>query len=100
MGRRGDWVDRGCHYLWMGRLVPTEGSHGTERGDGSSGSTGGIGRIAKTNRARSGDYPSRKCTTFHRFTDLFPHKRISEEVVCGHRRPGDSSATACGDLKS
>ncbi len=88
---RGDCVYRGCHPFWMGRLVPCQGPHGISLGDGSSGSTGGVGRIAKTNRARPRDYPPRKCTTIHRFTDLFPHKRISEEVVCGYRGTAETT---------
>src|SRR5882757_626648 len=96
----GDCVDRGRGRLWMGRLVPCQSPHCSKCGDGSSGSTGGVGCIAKTNRARSGDYSSWKCTTVHHLADLCPHQWVFEEVVLRHWSPRQARTTACCDRNS
>ena len=61
------------------------------------GSDRSVGCIAKTNRARPGNHPSRKCTTVHHFADLCAHQRISEEVVFRYWSARQAGATACGD---
>src|ERR1700738_2358769 len=96
----GDCVDRSCGRLCLGHMVSCQGSHNPERRNGSSGSTSGVGRFAKTNRARSGDHSPWKCTAIHLLTDLCTHKWVSEEVVLRHWSPRQARTTACCDRSS
>src|SRR5260370_39237520 len=91
----GDCVDRSCGRLCLGHMVACQGSHGPKHRDGTSGSTGGVVRIAETNRACRGDHSPWKCTTVHHFADLCTHQWVSEEVVLRHWSARQARTTAC-----
>src|SRR5467141_5085148 len=80
----------------LGHLVPCQSPHNAEGGNGASRPHCSIGCHAKTNCARRGDHPSRKCSTIHHVADLCPHQRIFEEVVRRHWRTRQARPTPCG----
>ena len=89
----GDCGDRGRRPLGIRHLVPSQGARNSRRGDSSSGSDGGVGRVAKTNCARRRNHPSRKRATIHHFTHLCSHEWLSEEVVFRYWRAREAGAT-------